>query len=165
MSGHTITFSANELAALILAAGKIAENADLRESCLSPFGEKALDRARCKMHESRGQGAPLVSLRSLQDALSRSEAHLRPEPVEVTGPVEEARAAGYEPKVPYPGFVSSGWLVVCVTCGATRRPSLSDMRAGRRACKHRKGRLPGASATTTSSAPAALDADTDQEQP
>lgn len=52
-------------------------------------------------------------------------------------PNEEMRAAGYEPLEPYPGTVASQWLARCSICGAERRPSLHDIRKGKR-CGHRR---------------------------
>lgn len=48
----------------------------------------------------------------------------------------ELRAAGYEPLEPYPGTVAAQWHARCTTCGAERRPSLHDIRKGKR-CGHR----------------------------
>lgn len=48
---------------------------------------------------------------------------------------ETMRAAGYMPKVGYPGSRSTPWPSACATCGAPRRPSLQDVERGIR-CKH-----------------------------
>lgn len=48
----------------------------------------------------------------------------------------ELRAAGYEPLEPYPGTVAAQWHARCTICGAERRPSLHDLRKGKR-CAHR----------------------------
>lgn len=49
----------------------------------------------------------------------------------------EMRAAGYEPKGPYPGTVNGRWESTCTRCQGTRRPCLADIRQGRR-CAHTK---------------------------
>lgn len=48
---------------------------------------------------------------------------------------EELQAAGYRPKVTYPGTARDPWPSVCSVCGQDRRPSLSTIRAGIR-CLH-----------------------------
>lgn len=45
------------------------------------------------------------------------------------------RAAGYEPKVPYPGARSTPWPGTCITCGAPRRLTLQDVERGIK-CRH-----------------------------
>ncbi|GHF33454.1 hypothetical protein GCM10010218_13190 [Streptomyces mashuensis] len=61
------------------------------------------------------------------------------------GPAEETMlAAGYKPKVPFPGARSRPWPSECITCGASRKPSLQDVERGMR-CKHIRRR----SATTS----------------
>jgi hypothetical protein len=49
--------------------------------------------------------------------------------------MEVMRAAGYEPKGPYPGARSMPWPSECTDCGASRKPSLQDIERGVR-CKH-----------------------------
>lgn len=62
-----------------------------------------------------------------------------PPTTQVTADEREARevmrAAGYEPKGPYPGARSMPWDSECMDCGARRRPSLQDVERGVR-CKH-----------------------------
>lgn len=52
---------------------------------------------------------------------------------------EAMRAAGYEPKVRFPGARSMPWPSECTTCGAPRKPSLQDVERGVR-CQHVRGR-------------------------
>lgn len=61
-------------------------------------------------------------------------------------PAAELRQAGYEPLDPYPGTVAAQWHARCTTCGAERRPSLHDIRKGKR-CAHR-----GVATSTTDAA-------------
>lgn len=49
--------------------------------------------------------------------------------------VAELRAAGYEPQEWYPGGADLAWVSYCATCLATRRPTLSSIRQGKR-CGH-----------------------------
>lgn len=52
---------------------------------------------------------------------------------------ETMRAAGYEPKVRFPGARSMPWPSECITCGEPRKPSLQDVERGMR-CQHVWGR-------------------------
>ncbi|MFC8438149.1 hypothetical protein ACFUJT_08115 [Streptomyces griseoincarnatus] len=57
---------------------------------------------------------------------------------------ETMRAAGYEPKIRFPGARSMPWPSECSTCGAPRKPSLQDVERGIR-CQHVWGRRSGSS--------------------
>ncbi|WP_159037129.1 hypothetical protein [Streptomyces specialis] len=48
----------------------------------------------------------------------------------------ELRSAGYAPAGPFPG-ASRPWDVRCLVCGGLRRVVLSQIRAGKRRCRHR----------------------------
>lgn len=75
----------------------------------------------------------------------------RPDPPEPPAPdtaeeherEETMRAAGYKPKVRYPGARSMPWPSECIDCGASRKPSLQDVERGVR-CQHvrRRGSAP-----------------------
>ncbi|MFI6528204.1 hypothetical protein [Streptomyces uncialis] len=52
---------------------------------------------------------------------------------------ETMRAAGYAPKVRFPGARSMPWPSECIACGQPRRPSLQDVERGMR-CQHVWGR-------------------------
>lgn len=49
--------------------------------------------------------------------------------------VAEMRAAGYEPRTPYPGKADASWPSRCTTCGQNRGTSLTFVRQGAR-CTH-----------------------------
>lgn len=53
--------------------------------------------------------------------------------------VEQMRAAGFEPLVPYPGRSNTGWPSRCLVCGTEGRPRLNAVRnsgGGCRVCKN-----------------------------
>ncbi|MEU6290265.1 hypothetical protein [Streptomyces sp. NPDC046988] len=66
-----------------------------------------------------------------------------PSTVEELEREETMRAAGYKPKVRYPGARSMPWPSECIDCGAPRKPTLQDVERGVR-CQHvrRRGSPP-----------------------
>lgn len=50
--------------------------------------------------------------------------------------VLDARGAGFEPMVPYPGSAKAAWKMRCVSCERVRSPQLSSVRRGLR-CQHK----------------------------
>ncbi|MFD7615546.1 hypothetical protein [Streptomyces sp. NPDC059802] len=88
-----------------------------------------------------GPTPPSADVLPLSAPGSRPELPTAPAPYtdeELAGE-EVMRAAGYEPKVRFPGARSMPWPSECITCGAPRRPSLQDVERGMR-CQHVRGR-------------------------
>ncbi|AIA03461.1 hypothetical protein DC74_2961 [Streptomyces noursei] len=109
--------------------------AEVREAGLIPQGDyPGTPRAHWPMVCSRCDQPCRGSLYRLR-AYGPCQCRRLPDDVAAERAEKELRAAGYEPRAPYPGFARSPWPAICVTCKRKCKPSLSTIRQGK-TCSH-----------------------------
>ncbi len=111
------------------AAVKALRAADYRPQAPHPASPQGVWRVVCARPDCGGESA--ITAREARQRIRRSCC-------EAAAAVKELRAAGYEPRAPYPGRARAAWPARCVTCGQDWKPSLTTIRQ-RGGCAHMTG--------------------------